>query len=214
MKNLYNISVNDFEENKCYEVSYSTFYYKLKGGIVYLYIKGESRVIGKCPITAFIFGRIFREYIPVDKRSWKPYKASDLLKDIDKLIAGFNILNTSNEISSFLYKYYKLIDNYELSKEKRGNMDLTKVYYTSLPVVDLSLEFMLLIEGRTSRARVTCSLDAMPDQNSAIQNALFEEVKTLLGHDKFYLIPSIEETELNAFREHQAHRSKGSLGDE
>ncbi len=82
-----------------------------------------------------------------------------------------------------------------------GIMDLIKVYYTTLPVISTALEFSLVIEGKASRAAVPHSMSLIRGQESVIQHRLFEEVKNLLGHGKFFLIPSVEETELVAFQE-------------
>jgi hypothetical protein len=86
---------------------------------------------------------------------------------------------------------------------KSGKMNL--VFYTNLNIVSLKREFLIDVDGSYFRV----SIDVLPligtDIKDPVHYHLYNSVKAQLGTDQFILVPSQQETVLDAYRADQMY---------
>jgi len=77
---------------------------------------------------------------------------------------------------------------------------MIKAYYTKLNIIDLSLYYDVRLPDRHLRIKIPMSARLVGEDPL---ETIYESVKQDLLHEDFFLVPSQEEVELQAYRDDQ-----------
>lgn len=77
-----------------------------------------------------------------------------------------------------------------------------KVYYTKLNIVDLTIGYNVHPEGGTYNWNINLPCFLLLYKRDIVEE-LYQEVKNKLGHEGFYLVPSMTHVEIEAYLEDQ-----------